>query len=105
MSAREPAYAFRKELDAVHKKNLRNPALTPMENETAVDGSWCIVLPDDADPLTRYAAADLQDYFRVSMELDLPLSHESTEHGIVLDIHPGPTCPTGPTSPTKFAEN
>ena len=88
MNLKEPVYAFRKELDAVHKKNLRNPALTPMENETAVDGSWCIVLPDDADPLTRYAAADLQDYFRVSMELNLPLRNAAVENSIVLNVDP-----------------
>ena len=76
MSAREPAYAFRKELDAVHKQNRRDPSLKPLENETAVDGSWCIVLPENADPLIEYAATDLQDYFRVSMDLDLPLRRE-----------------------------
>ena len=88
MNVKEPAYAFRRELDEVHKKNRRDPASTPMENETAVDGSWCIVLPDDADPLAEYAAKDLQDYFQVSMNLNLPLSREEKEPCIVLEVKP-----------------
>ncbi|MBQ6596038.1 MAG: hypothetical protein IJH79_00665, partial [Lentisphaeria bacterium] len=88
MNVKEPAYAFRKELDEVHKPNRRNAALKPENNETCVDGSWCIVLPENADPLLEYAAADLQDYFRVSMELDLPLRKEKTEPCIVLETNP-----------------
>ena len=90
----EPAYSFRHELDEVHKRNRRNPALIPRENETSVDESWSIVLPDNADYLIEYAATDLQDYFRVSMNLNLPLSREEKERCIVLDIW---NCPTGPT--------
>ena len=50
MNVKEPAYAFRKELDEVHKPNRRNPALKPNNNETGVDGSWCIALPENVDP-------------------------------------------------------
>ena len=81
----EPAYSFRHELDEVHKRNRRNPALIPRENETSVDESWSIVLPDNADYLVEYAATDLQDYFRVSMNLNLPLRHSAAEHYIVLE--------------------
>ena len=90
---KEPSYAFRKELDEVHKRNRRNPALKPRNNETSVDGSWCIVLPENADQMIEYAATDLQDYFRVSMDLNLKLSNQAAEHCIVLDIH---HCPSGP---------
>ncbi|MBE6374780.1 MAG: hypothetical protein E7055_22280 [Lentisphaerae bacterium] len=88
MNVKEPAYAFRKELDEVHKPHRCDPALKPNNNETCVDGSWCIALPENAEPLLEYAAADLQDYFRVSMELDLPLRKAAAENCIVLDMNP-----------------
>ena len=88
MTMKESAYSFRKELDNVHKPDRRNPALTPAENEICVNESWSIVLQGNADPLLEYAAGDLQDYFRVSMNLDLPLSREEKEPCIVLGTDP-----------------
>ena len=82
----EPAYFFRHELDEVHKRNRRNFELKPRENETSVDESWSIVLPENADHLIEYAATDLQDYFRISMNQNLPLSQRKKEHSIVLDL-------------------
>ena len=90
----EPAYSFRKDLDEVHKRDRRNPMLKPRENETSVDESWNIILPEKAHPMTENAATDLQDYFRVSMNLNLPLSRVEKEHSIVLDICPSPSCPS-----------
>ena len=83
---KEPSYSFRKELDKVHKPDRRNSALTPTESEICVNESWCIVLPDDAAPLLEYAARDLQDYFQVSMNLNLPLRKTAAEHSIVLEM-------------------
>ena len=85
---KERAYAFRRVLDEVHKPNRRNRSLVPGDNETSVDESWCIVLPNDADPLIEYAAIDLQDYFRVSMDLNLPLRKGARERSIVLETVP-----------------
>jgi len=85
MTMKEQAYAFRRELDEVHKPDRRNVSLTPKDNETGVDESWCIVLPDEADPLIEYAATDLQDYFRVSMKLDLPLRRTAGARSLVLE--------------------
>ncbi len=85
MIEKEQAYAFRRELDEVHKPHRRNPALLPESNECAVDSSWCIILPENADKLIARAADDLQDYFRVSMDLELPLKSCGSERCIVLE--------------------
>ena len=82
----ECAYSFRQDFDEVHKRNRRNSSLKPMENEIAVDDSWSIVLPEDGDHLLEYTAVDLQDYFRVSMNLNLALRHASAGPSIVLSV-------------------
>ncbi|MBQ6473871.1 MAG: hypothetical protein IJJ33_17925 [Victivallales bacterium] len=94
---KERAYAFRRVLDEVHKPNRRNRSLARGDNETSVDESWCIVLPDDADPLVEYAAVDLQDYLRVSMNLNLPLRKTAKDRSIVLE-----TVPVSGRSPRSF---
>ena len=86
MKKNEQTYAFRCELDEVHRPDRRNPALKPEINETCVDDAWCIVLPENADALTEYAATDLQDYFRVSMNVNLPLRKSASDKAVVLEI-------------------
>ncbi|MBP5640470.1 MAG: hypothetical protein J6X55_13380 [Victivallales bacterium] len=90
MKEKERAYSFRRELDEVHKKNRLNPTLTPMDDETIVDETWNIVLPINPDSLLEYAAADFQDYFRVSMNVNLAIRKCVTEKMIVLDVNPEP---------------
>ena len=84
MNRIECAYSFRQDFDEVHKRNRRNPSLKPMGNEIVIDDSWSIILPEYADPLLEYTAVDLQDYFRVSMNLNLVLRHISSGPSIVL---------------------
>ncbi|MBP5181749.1 MAG: hypothetical protein J6331_01850, partial [Lentisphaeria bacterium] len=83
----EQHYDFRRELNEVHKKDRRDSKAVPAENEVVVDDSWCIVLPADAGRVVDCAAEDLQDYFRVSMGICLPLVKETPKSkAIVLAV-------------------
>ena len=86
MTDKERAYAFRHELDEVHKRNRRDPMAEPSVSETVIDNSWSIVIGANCSSLCEYAAVDLQDYFRVSMNLHLPLQNDASGKKIVLEI-------------------
>ena len=83
----EQHYDFRRELNEVHKRDRRDLKAVPAKNEVVIDDSWCIVLPPDAGRVVDCAAEDLQDYFRVSMGIYLPLVREtSRSKAIVLSV-------------------
>jgi hypothetical protein len=83
----EKRYEFRKRLRQVHQSGRRDPDALPRCSETVIDGSWVISYPSGADGLVRRAARDLQDYFGVSMGVELRLQPGSTA-GIHLTLNP-----------------
>lgn len=99
----EPPYAFRRHLETVHHRDQRDPNATPESGEVAIDGTWRIVVAHDAGDLVRDVARDLQDYFAVSMEIDLLLERVEdlatfVEPAIVLVTAPGDGVPEIPRS-------
>ena len=64
-------YGFRQRMTVVHKPNRYDPAKRPVSGQIVVTSDWCIVYPPDADKVLMNAVRDLEDYFSVSMELDL----------------------------------
>lgn len=64
---------FEKRMVSVHKPNRINPEAYTDLKGTEITGSWTISCPNDSGVVLRNAVRDLQDYFRVSMELSLAL--------------------------------
>ncbi len=83
----EKPYEFREFLDQIHLSDRRNNDVVPAAtDETLIDSSWSIRIPENASEGLRRAAADLQDYFFVSMKesISLVVSDEKGEKEIVL---------------------
>ncbi len=74
MNRQERSYGFRERIDQVHRSNRRDAALTPQAHEVEVTAAWRIVCADCGDARLMRAAQDLQDYLRVSMNLNLTLA-------------------------------
>ena len=83
---KESAYFFRRELDEVHKKGRRDHSLVPEKEEISIDSSWSILYEEKSSPLTEYAAEDLQDYFRKSMDIHLSLQNENAPCKIIFSV-------------------
>ena len=84
----ERNYEFRQRMDVVHHPGTRDPEARPEPGEIVIDESWTIVCPADADVRIVNTAADLQDYFRVAMELSLPIHPAAEGKSIVLTLDP-----------------
>jgi len=84
----ERNYEFRQRMDVVHHPGTRDPEARPEPGEIVIDESWTIVCPAGADVRIANTAADLQDYFRVAMELSLPIHPASEGKSIVLTLEP-----------------
>ena len=67
----EKNYDFLKRMREVFKPDRRDPGAVLNSNETEVDNSWKIVIPVGAGPLVRRAAADLQQYLFISMNVSV----------------------------------
>ena len=83
----EQPYEFREFLDRIHLSDRRNDDVKSVQkDETLVDTSWVIRVPEDATDGLLRAASDMQDYFFVSMKISLPLvkSHEAGKKEIFL---------------------
>ena len=65
--AAEPPYDFRKRLETVHEKGLRDPAAKPATNELAFTDGMVVAVPRNADEVLALAAKDFCDYLDVSM--------------------------------------
>jgi hypothetical protein len=66
---KEAKYAFRKELDQVHKPNRCDCSVRPRDNEIVVENDWQIVIGAEAEEVVINAAKDLADYFMTSMNV------------------------------------
>ena len=64
---------FEKRMVAIHKPNRVNPEALQTVKGTRITPDWKITYPADAGIVLVNAAADLQDYFAVSMNLNLAL--------------------------------
>lgn len=88
----EKRYEFRRRLEITHKPNRGNADVRPAAGEIEVDDEWRIVVSEEASPLIRNVAKDLQDYFDVSMNVQVRLSRvkdiaaasDSEERAIIL---------------------
>ena len=64
---------FEKTVQQVHKPNRVNPEALATLTGTKISGEWKITYKKDSHPLVVTVAEDLQDYFKVSMNLELNL--------------------------------
>lgn len=69
MLKHEIRYDFKKELLKVHKKDIRNYALSPEKDELALTDGTCIVLCDCDHIVVTTAAKDFCDYLFTSMNV------------------------------------
>ena len=62
---------FEKKVQQVHKPNRVNPEALKTLCGTKITQSWKITCKADAHLVVNTVVADLQDYFRVSMNLEM----------------------------------
>ena len=67
----EKNYDFLKRMREIFKPDRRDPEAVPDKNEIELDSSWKIVIPEGAGQIVRRAAADLQEYLFVSMNVSV----------------------------------
>ena len=82
----ERNYDFRHRMDIVHHPETRDPMAVPQAGEVIIDETWCIVAPAGADCRITNTAADLQDYFRVAMQISLTIQNAPRSKSIELTI-------------------
>ena len=89
----EKNYDFRKFLDEVHAKSLRDHDRKPAENQVCIDESWSILLPENASSFIVNTARDLADYLFVSMDVSVRIATKALpgEKYIVFAISPSLT--------------
>ena len=71
----ENNYDFRKARQVIHQPDRRNFSRVVQDGETVLDNSWKLVIDHTSPPWVKHAAADLQDYLFVSMEISLALEY------------------------------
>ena len=67
--AMEESYEFRKRLECVHERGMRDPAVTRGPDEFEVRDGFAIVLPSDSDDFVVRAARDFEDYLSSKMKM------------------------------------
>ena len=67
----EKNYEFRARMSEVHKKGMRDDNIWKKHEGLVVTEDFEIVYPKGAEETTQYAAYDLMEYFRDSMEMHL----------------------------------
>lgn len=72
----EKNYDFCKRLLEVHKKDRRDPSLSPKENEFSFASPTAILLPQNADEMMLTAARDFADYLFTSMGVSAYVDYE-----------------------------
>lgn len=75
----EKPYDFKKELLAVHKKNIRKEGVKPTAEEVEILSGLYIVLPKDSDAVMLHAARDFSDYLFTSMRISSMLTYEAKD--------------------------
>jgi len=69
-------YDFRKRLNEVHTPNRRDYAKLPSDNQTILDESWTIVIPQNADKVMYNAARDFEEYLFISMDIPVKVAYD-----------------------------
>ena len=64
-------YEFRKELQEIHRPDIRDLSYVPGADEITIDDSWRIVIARDADRVIKTGALDLQDYLFTSLDVSV----------------------------------
>jgi len=64
-------YDFRKELQQVHRPDIRDDSYVPGADEICIDDSYVIVISRDASRVTKTGALDLQDYLFTSLDVSV----------------------------------
>lgn len=82
----ENMYDFRKFLDTIHQKDLRDFTLVKNQNETEINGDFAIVIPADASDFIKNTAMDFVDYLFVSMNESLRIISGETEQKKVIRL-------------------
>lgn len=67
----EKNYEFRKRLLEVHKRGMRDDSVWPKHQGLKIDETFEIVFDRHADRVGRYAAYDMMEYFRDSLDMYL----------------------------------
>ena len=75
----EKNYDFRKYLDEVHQKDLRDPDLRPQADETEITPEWVVRIPENATDFVRETARDLTDYLFTSMNVGIRIVRGGSE--------------------------
>ena len=79
----ETNYKFREELLQVHRPNRRMDWAKAGVSDVEVTSEWTIVIPEDSDDILKGAAADLEDYFAVSMNVYPKLADDASAKNVI----------------------
>ena len=74
----EKPYDFKKDLKQIHKKDRRDRALKPADDEFVLADGIQILLPDYDNEVIMTAAVDFTDYLRVSMGISSCIADKDT---------------------------
>jgi hypothetical protein len=75
----ERNFEFRKLLNEVHRRDRRDPGLSPGAAEVEIEDGWKIEIVRDAGDVILQVARDLQDYFFTSMNVSVMLVRRPVE--------------------------
>ena len=75
----EKHYDFRKFLDEVHQKDLRDSTLQPGPDETEITPEWTIRIPENTSDFVLETGRDLADYLLTGMEVGLRIARGEPE--------------------------
>ncbi len=83
MLKNERNYEFKNKLMQIHKKDIRNYDLEPLENEFVIEDNFKIILPKNADIVIRTAVNDFIDYLSVSMDICAGIAKTAQDSNII----------------------
>ena len=94
MLTKERKYQFRDRIDVVHQPRQNDSGLPLQQDEIRIDSSWMISCPANSPAPVEETVKDLADFFRVSMEVTLPVDF-SGNGGIFLNLDNSSALPPG----------
>ena len=94
MLTKECKYQFRDRIDVVHHPRQNDSGLPLQQDEIMIDGSWMISCPANSPAPVEETVKDLADFFRISMELTLPVDFAG-RGGIFLNLDNSSALPPG----------
>ncbi|MBR6729698.1 MAG: hypothetical protein IKL80_06015 [Clostridia bacterium] len=89
MLKKEQKYEFRKRLRCLHKKDVRNYALSAAADELAIHSGVSLVLPEGSGEVILCGAKDFLDYLFTSMGVSAMLAYEKGDkQNVLLTLEP-----------------